>query len=59
LDWILWTATPADDPAAFKALVEPAYYFANEFPSRVPVTDCYDTVTGKQQGQAGSGEVVY
>ena len=50
LDWILWTATLTDDPAAFKTLVEPAYRFANESPSRVPLTDWYDTVTGKQQG---------
>ena len=28
----------------------PAWRFANESPSRVPLTDWYDTVTGKQQG---------
>lgn len=50
LDWILWTATLADDSSSFKALVEPAYRFANESPSRVPLTDWYDTVTSKQQG---------
>jgi hypothetical protein len=50
LDWILWTATLADSPADFAKLVAPVYRFANESPSRVPLTDWYDTVTGKQQG---------
>ncbi len=50
LDWILWTATLADNPADFEKIVAPAYRFANESPTRVPLTDWYDTVTGKQQG---------
>ena len=50
LDWILWTATLADSQADFEKIVAPAYQFANESPSRVPLTDWYDTVTGKQQG---------
>ena len=50
LDWILWTATLADNQSDFEAIVAPAYRFANESPSRVPLTDWYDTVTAKQQG---------
>lgn len=49
LDWILWTAT-LGSPGDFEALVTPAYLFANESASRVPLTDWYDTVTGRQQG---------
>lgn len=50
LDWILWTATLTNEPAEFKTFLAPAYRFANESPSRVPLTDWYDTVTGRQQG---------
>jgi hypothetical protein len=50
LDWILWTATLADNPADFEKIVAPAYQFANDSESRVPLTDWYDTLTAKQQG---------
>jgi len=50
LDWVLWTATLAETPADFAKLLAPAYDFANESPTRVPLTDWYDTVTAKQQG---------
>ena len=50
LDWVLWTATLADNPGDFEKLVAPAYQFANDSESRVPLTDWYDTVTAKQQG---------
>ena len=50
LDWVFWTATLAGQPSDFQKLAAPTYRFANESPSRVPLTDWYDTVTGKQQG---------
>jgi len=50
LDWVFWTATLAGQPADFQKLAAAAYRFANESSSRVPLTDWYDTVTGKQQG---------
>ena len=50
LDWEMWTATLADNKPAFDALVDPMYRWANETSSRVPMTDWYDTKTGKQVG---------
>jgi hypothetical protein len=50
LDWVLWTATLAENRGDFDKLVARAYRFATESTSRVPLTDWYDTVTAKQQG---------
>ena len=50
LDWQLWTATLADSPADFNTLVDPIYKWTNETTSHVPLTDWYDTKTGKQVG---------
>src|SRR5207249_21027 len=50
LDWILSTATLAGNQSDFDKIVSPAYQFANDSESRVPLTDWYDTVTAKQQG---------
>jgi hypothetical protein len=46
----LWTATLAESRADFDALVNPVYNFLHESPSRVPMTDWYWTLDGKQRG---------
>ncbi len=50
LDWQLWTATLADNPADFATLIDPIYKWTNETTSRVPMTDWYDTKTGEKSG---------
>ncbi len=47
LDWQLWTATLADKPEDFQMLFAPISKWVNEGPSRVPMTDWYDTKSGK------------
>jgi hypothetical protein len=50
LDWLVWSATLAERPEDFEAIIAPAYKWANETPSRIPLTDWYSTTTGKRQG---------
>jgi hypothetical protein len=55
LDWSVWTATLAGKPQhgapdEFAAILAPIGLWINEGPSRVPLTDWYDTKTGKQIG---------
>jgi hypothetical protein len=50
LDWILWTATLTRNAADFRALVEPVHAFLRETPDRVPMTDWYQTDSGRRVG---------
>jgi len=50
LDWEIWTATLAENPADFQKIAKPINRWIDEGPTRVPLTDWYDTVDGKQQG---------
>ncbi|WP_286860821.1 glutaminase family protein [Proteiniphilum sp. UBA5510] len=47
-DWIMWTATLTGDRDDFNALVDLVYKYANETPSRVPLSDWHDTVTAER-----------
>jgi hypothetical protein len=50
LDWEIWTATLAKGPGEFDQEVMPLLKWLNETPSRVPLTDWYDTKTGRMVG---------
>ena len=50
LDWSVWTATLASSPNEFNTILNAIHRWLNETPSRVPLTDWYDTKTGKQVG---------
>jgi hypothetical protein len=50
LDWEIWTATLAKNRSDFNTLLDPIVKWINETPTRVPLTDWYDTKTGKQVG---------
>jgi hypothetical protein len=50
LDWQIWTATMADTQAQFDLFMNPISTWISEGPTRVPLTDWYDTVSGKQSG---------
>ena len=49
-DWIIWTATLADNKADFEKLIAPVYRFANETTDRIPLSDWYETTDGKSVG---------
>jgi hypothetical protein len=50
LDWLIWTATLADNQKDFRAIAKFGYKFANESPTRVPLSDWYFTTDGRQRG---------
>lgn len=46
-DWILWCAALARDTETALKFISPLWRYYNETGSRVPLTDWYDTVTGR------------
>lgn len=49
-DWIMWTACLAPTDEEFEKYIEPMWNCYNQSPSRVPMTDWYDTVTSLMVG---------
>ena len=49
-DWIVWTATMTESAEDFRKFIEPVYRYANETPSRVPLSDWHETTNGKKVG---------
>lgn len=49
-DWIMWTATLADNDADFGKFISPVYRYATETQSKVPLSDWHETTNGKMTG---------
>jgi hypothetical protein len=49
-DWIVWTATLADDIETFQLFISPLWKFMNETTVRVPMSDWYWTDRPEQVG---------
>lgn len=49
-DWLVWCATLMDTREDFMKMIAPLYSAYDISPSRVPMTDWYDTKTSKIQG---------
>lgn len=50
LDWVSWIAAMASNESDRLELFNRLYNLAHKTPSRVPLTDWYDTIRGNQIG---------
>ncbi len=46
-DWIVWTASMASSDEVFCDYIAPLWKFYHESPSRVPMSDWYDSISGR------------
>ena len=46
-DWLVWTASMASEKKDFEEYIAPLWKAYDESVSRVPMTDWYDTVSGR------------
>ena len=49
-DWLVWVASMASEKSDFEEYFAPLWDAYNESASRVPLTDWYDTVSGREVG---------
>lgn len=49
IDWALWSIALARNPADWNALFDPIFRYANETPSRMPLSDWFMTKTGERR----------
>jgi hypothetical protein len=49
-DWVVWSATLAEDEKDFLAIIDPLHRYVSETPTRVPMSDWYETTDAKKVG---------
>ena len=49
-DWVLWSATLANNTPDFSALIKPIHHFMSHSPSKVPLSDWHETIDGTKVG---------
>lgn len=50
IDWAVWSISLADNPKDWEEMISPIYRYVNETPSRIPLSDWFDTKTGGAVG---------